>query len=347
MASGLSSFGGRNSLGLSVTALNPKFFDTLKLADDVLLNFVITDDVLRREKQQMVEHLRARNDKPAQKCMLNLAADIFGSHPYGRDPYGSEDAIAALQASDIESHLYKHLDPSRMVISVVGGVDEKKLLKCLEQTTQQLAQIYKKQKVPVQWPGGVSEITKNKRRFVSLDKAQSHIALAYRGVKVDDPERWTLEVMQSILSGQGGRLFVELRDKASLAYSVSPLRLDGVDPGYFGAYIGCSPEKGTKAIEMMREEFRKLVDNLVEDGEIDRAKRYLLGRHDIAIQRTGHMADLMLFDQLYGLPFDEFESFQKNLEAVSAKRIQKLAKRIFSQPYVLSVVGKSDVTVTD
>jgi zinc protease len=74
-----------------------------------------------------------------------------------------------------------------------------------------------------------------------------------RGISLTDERRFALDIIQAILAGQGGRLFLELRDKASLAYTVSPIHMNGVEGGYFGAYIGCSPEKGAKAVQMLKD----------------------------------------------------------------------------------------------
>src|SRR5205085_7673780 len=71
-----------------------------------------------------------------------------------------------------------------------------------------------------------------------LDKAQAHLVLGFPGVRLADELRWPLEVLSAVLSGQGGRLFVELRDKKSLAYSVTSFSMEGIDPGYFAVYIG-------------------------------------------------------------------------------------------------------------
>ena len=58
--------------------------------------------------------------------------------------------------------------------------------------------------------------------FRALDKAQSHRVVrvvGYLGTSFEDPARDSLDVLSSVLSGQGGRLFIELRDKRSMAYS--------------------------------------------------------------------------------------------------------------------------------
>ncbi len=340
MASGLSAFGGRNSLGLSLTALAPNFHKTFDILTEIMLEPAFLTETFLREKEQMQEHIKSRGDKPAQKCMLNLTSDMFAGHPYARDPFGSSDTVEKLKIEDLKEHLQKLIAVDNMVVSVVGDVDKNKVQRKIEKL---LKEIPKKAALPAIQPPGA--LTKNSHKFIELNKEQTHIALAYRGLRIYDQERFALEVMQSLLSGQGGRLFVELRDKASLAYTVSPIRMDGIDTGYFGAYIGCSPEKADRAVKMMKAEFLRLTEELVSDDELVRSKRYLVGRHDIGLQRTGHVADLTLFDELYGLPFNEFENYRDDLQKVTAKDIQSIARTIFARPSVLSVVGQRDVTV--
>src|SRR5262249_56039485 len=79
------------------------------------------------------------------------------------------------------------------------------------------------------------------RVFRYLTKQQAHIVIGFPGTTVADPDRFPLEVLSTILSGQGGRLFVELRDKKGLAYRISAFSLEGVDPGYVAVYIPPSP----------------------------------------------------------------------------------------------------------
>jgi zinc protease len=123
--------------------------------------------------------------------------------------------------------------------------------------------------------------------------------------------------------------------------------MDGLESGYFGAYIGCSPEKVDTAYQMMLVEFKKLIENLVPSTELDRSKKFLTGRHDISLQRASTIADHLFFNQLYELPPKEFENYNANIQAVTAKDIQKVAERIFTQHFVLSIVGAIDVARVD
>jgi zinc protease len=340
MSAGIGAFGGRNSLGLSMTSLSPDAAATREILQEILLDPLLADFTIDREKMLMGEIVKSRRDKPSQRCMQNLQEMIFEGHPYSRDSYGELDSIAKLNRAAIDRYLSQVLNPQSMVVSVVGDINLADWKKSVDFIAGHLPRSGTHPKVHM-----LQEINTNMQHFEELNKEQTHMALAYRGIKVVDEERITLEVMQSILSGQGGRLFLELRDKASLAYSVAPIRMDGLEGGYFGAYIGCSPDKVTKAFEMMQKEFKKLSNEKISSAELERAKQYLLGRHDIALQRTGHVADLMLFDQLYGLSYNDFENFKDRLGEVTGDSVMRLAQKIFGQNYCLSVVGQKDVSI--
>jgi len=62
-----------------------------------------------------------------------------------------------------------------------------------------------------------------------------------------DEDRYALEVLNNVLNGQGGRLFLDLRDKKSLAYSVASLFRPALDRGLFGFYIASDPSKSDEA----------------------------------------------------------------------------------------------------
>jgi zinc protease len=264
-----------------------------------------------------------------------MMREMFGSHPYHRDPLGSLDSVAALSRSSVTKQYEKILKLENLVFSLVGDVDTDEWLEKLQGLTKKL------QWKETEWPPvEKTKLSDSRECFSELDREQTHIVLAFPGLTLTDPRRRTLDVLQSILAGQGGRLFLELRDKNSLAYTVSPMRLEGVDMGYIGTYIGCSPEKKDKAIQMMREELDQLAQKRVPDEELLRSQRYILGKHDISLQKGSSIASDMLLNEVYGLPFDEYKSYGDQVMNIKAEDVRKLATELFSQPHVLSVVGK-------
>ena len=104
------------------------------------------------------------------------------------------------------------------------------------------------------------------------DKEQSHIIVGTYAPNLYSDEKYAFHLINSILSGMGGRLFMELREKRSLAYTVSSFFNANLDYGYFGIYIGCSPEKKNQSIQGINTQIDHLVKNGVTNDELERAK---------------------------------------------------------------------------
>jgi zinc protease len=332
-ASSLSAYSGRNSVGLSLNTL-PRFTaDMLELLSGVLHTPLFPAETIEREKMSMAEALRTRQDNLAQIAILNFLKILFVGHPYSSDPLGTKDSVSGFQVSHLKDFLKLHLSQKNCVVAMSGHIEPEHL--------DLVREIFGRLPAGSAFrdPFKFSPPTENRRHFQMAQKQQSHLVIGYSGLSITDPRRYALQVLQAILAGQGGRLFLELRDKASLAYSVSPLRMEGIDCGYFGAYIGCSPEKVTKALSMLREEFRKVTEAAVNDIELARAKKFLIGRHHIDLQRNSAICSSVLFDEIYGIPYDETFHFAERVGAVSAQDVLRVAQLIFSQKEIVSLVG--------
>lgn len=338
LAAGISAFGGRNSAGLSMDYLSTFEDKMVEIFADTLVNPLFPAEILEREKVILKNQIKQRNDSPSSVCGMNFMKEIFKNHPYSRDMMGSEETLAKIDRGSLESYYKSIVHAKNATFCIVGDVNTKKWIDSLEKIT---AQMPKGEKISNNFP--LQPIKEDKKIFQKLNKEQTHIIVGYRGPSLSSPHRYTLEIIQSILSGQGGRLFLELRDKNSLAYSVSPMHMEGLEGGYFGGYIGCSPEKSKKAIQMLKEEFNKLATVAVSPEELQRAQRYLVGRHDIELQRKSTVCNSLLFDDIYGLDYRESLDVADKYFSVTSEDILKLAQEIFAQKTVISIAGPEDV----
>ena len=106
---------------------------------------------------------------------------------------------------------------------------------------------------------------------------QAHCVIGVRGVAVDDDDRFALDLIAQILGGQGGRLFLDLRDRRGLAYAVDAMNVEGLDPGWFAVSIATAPEQLEQARAGMLAELERLVASEPGADELARARRYLSG----------------------------------------------------------------------
>lgn len=333
-SSALSPFSGRNSLGLNLMTLSYQQKNIINTFKDVLLNPTFPEFPFTREKSIMLNHIQNLDDHPSHLVFMDFMSCLFKGHPYQNETFGTADTLRALKPSDLES-AYKQLVNKQNMTCVIAGDYDAKFWE--DQIDAIIDQMNTGKKFNKQFPH--ESVNHEQKTFKSLKKEQSHIVYGFNGLTLFDERKYALNVMQSILSGQGGRLFLNLRDKASLAYSVSPVRMDGLDTGYFGAYIGCSPDKGQKAIQMMKVEFERLMSELVSQEELQRAQKYLIGKNDISMQKTSNVSSNILFDVLYGQPIPTAKEYKEKTNAVTSKEVQELAQQIFSGAPVMSCVG--------
>ena len=337
MAASMGTFSGRNSVGLSLDFLSNYEKPIAEILDDVFLNPALSQQAFDREKKILEHQIMSKNDNPAQVCIAQFMKNIFPNHPYEREIWGDETTINNIKIDDIENYYHNLIRTSaNMTVCMVGDFDK-------NFWQQKFTSINEKIKTGTRLSEKlfVENLEKDVRVYKKLEREQSHIVVGYRGLSLTDKDRFTLQILQAILSGQGGRLFIELRDKNSLAYSVSPIRMEGIETGYFGGYIGCSPEKAEKAISMIHDEFKKLCDTKVDADELLRAQRYTVGRHDIDLQKKSAICSSILFDSIYDLdPLESLKSTEKYF-SVTAEDIQNLAQKIFKKKSVISLVGPS------
>jgi zinc protease len=333
-AAQISPFTGRNTIGISTEFLVPFEKDCGDLFLKVMFSSLFKGEVIEREKQILLHQIESRKDKPAQIAFLKLNELIFANHPYSKDLLGTKESVSFVNEQTVAEYWERIAIAKNLTFSIVGQFSKNYWLDNIEKYTNSLKQgssLFQHLPLP--------KINNSIKEKINQKKEQSHIIIAFRGLSLTAPERHALQLLNGVLSGQGGRLFFELRDKNSLAYTVSPIHFEGLETGYTGAYIACSPEKTDKAIEMLRTEFQKLISAPVSEAELSKAKRNIVGSHHIEMQKSGALANMILFNGIYGIGEREVFELETIYEKITAKDIQKLADKIYSQNDIVIVVG--------
>ena len=336
MAGSLSAIAGRNSMSLRGEFLSKHFDRAFELFSESLQQPAFADEEFERERAQQLQDIASRDDRPSSLAFELFAKTLWLAHPYRLSTLGEKSTVEQLTPAALRRYHGRFMDPTQMTLAVVGDVDTETVIErvraSLGGSRGEVAP------VPVVAPEPAWNGPRETRR--TLQKAQTHLVLGFPGARMTDPWRRGLEVMQTLLSGQSGRLFMELRDKRSMAYSVSAMLMEGIDPGSFSVYMGTSPEKVDAALAGIRGELGKLRDDLVSEDELGRAKEHLIGTQGIGLQRNGARAGVMALDACYGLGADAFLRYPVEIAAVTAQDVRDAAQRVIDfQREALAVVG--------
>lgn len=336
MAGSLSAIAGRNSMSLRGEFLSKHFERAFALFEEVLQLPAFSDEEFERERAQQLQDIASRDDRPSALAFELFAKTLWLKHPYRLSTLGEKATVEQLTPASLRAYHTRWMDPTQLTLAVVGDVDTEAVLdrvRALLGGTRGGAAEPPSIATEPEWKG-----PRESRR--TLQKAQTHLVLGFPGARMTDPWRRGLEVLQTLLSGQSGRLFLELRDKRSMAYSVSAMLMEGLDPGSFSVYMGTSPEKVEAALSGIRAELGKLRDELASEAELSRAKEHLIGTQGIGLQRNGARAGVMALDACYGLGAEAFLRYPEEIAAVTAEDVRGAALRVIDfQREALAVVG--------
>jgi len=265
-ATSLAGYSGKNTFGLEGEFLSRYFDEGLELFADVLLNPSIPAKEFENEKNNMLEYVRIMEDNLSSYVFQLFSKNIFRVHPYRFHILGSRESLNELKREDLLAFHKMYTGRDNMFISVVGDIDIDRTVNRFESL---LASV-KKEKTTYPEVLQEKEIEEAIRFHHKIEEEQTHILYGFRGTTISGRDRYVIDVIQAILSGQGGRLFTELRDRLALAYSVFAASMEGIDPGYIAVYIACSPGKKNMAVKHLKIELDRLKDKKVSgrDPEI-------------------------------------------------------------------------------
>jgi zinc protease len=342
LAGEINGFSGRSSLGFTLEATRDKLEPVLDLFAEALLEPGFDADEIERERRETLAVIERRGDRLAQLAYLQLCELVFPSHPYRLPMLGSSESVGAIDAPRLRAHHARLIRPENLVLAVSGDVDPDAVAEAIAARISGLGEPAGVADASFEPPSPAFDPPIDGIREASLpkDRAQSHLVLGFSGLTVDDPDRYALDVLSQVLAGQGGRLFLELRDRQSLAYSVSAVNVEGVAPGFFSVYIATAPEKLGEARRGMLEQLDRLVSSAPSEEETARARRYLTGSHAIDAQRNSNHAAHVALDTLYGLGPGAHYEYASRIGRVGREDVLRVARRVLRlDAYAISIVS--------
>ncbi len=322
MAASLGGVSGRNSFGLAITGLTRFFDNCFDIFAECLLSATVPDEEFERELRLQREKMTARKDNLGAVNYDQFAEAFFSPHPYALPILGTEKTLQNLTPEIIRDLLHRRCDPQQMVISVVGDVTADQVANHVEHyfstaepTTGSTPDI-----APFEKPREPSLVVGD------LEREQAHVIVGFPSPQLASDDIYPLAVLYAILTGQGGRLFYELRDRQSLAYSVFAKRVLGIEASAFTIRIATSPDKISRAVAGIERELDKLRNGDLTTDELQRAQRYLIGNHDIGLQRNSSRAMTFGLDELYGLGYRRSLAYGDHISDVTVDDIHGVLK---------------------
>jgi predicted Zn-dependent peptidase len=248
-----------------------------------------------------------------------FAERVWAGHPLGRPILGDKKIILGLARDTIFDHFVGEYCPGRITIAAAGRLEH-----------AQLVDLFGKYFVDFRRPGGgrdgvgPPDLTP---RFELIDKPleQVHFVLGGPGLRQDDPERYTLYLLNTIVGGSmSSRLFQEVRERQGLVYSIYSGNAAFRDCGLFYIYAGTEPANFPRVLQLVMQELRKVKRDGVTADELARAKEHLKGSLMLSLESTSSRMSRLAKQELYFGQSFTLDEILASVDRVTVDQMQAL-----------------------
>jgi len=326
---------------VSFNALSQDLDLVFDLFAEVIQEPLFPQEKLDLAKVQRQGAIARRNDNPNDIAGRELQKLIYGStSPYARTmEYAT---LANISRPDLVSFYQRFYQPDQMILGIAGDFESDKLRSLIEQKFGccRPARTGEPPAVPAVEPASASGIFLVEQPQLT----QSYIQMGHLGGQLDNPDVFSLYVMNGVLNGFGGRLFNEVRSRQGLAYVVYAAWSPQYDyPGKFIAAGQTQSATTVPFIEAMLRELEKLQTTPVTAAELAYAKDSILNAFVFNFQQPEQTLSRLMRYEYFGYPLDFLFRYQQGVKATTIADVQRVAQTYLKPENIVTlVVGNAE-----
>jgi zinc protease len=265
------------------------------------------------------------------------------AHPYGQRT--TEASVKSITRDDVIAFQKAYFQPGRAIITVVGDITSLKAKASVEKGLAAWAKggekpSFEYPKLPALQPAKIYLVDKP-------GSAQSVFNIGLPGPARNTPDYFALQVMNTILGGMfQSRLNANIREQKGYSYGVNSNFGYGKGPGAFRAGGAIFSGKTDAAlIEFMKELKGIIGERPITDEEIKTAKDSLIQRLPQAFSSVTGTSNAITSLVVQGLPDDYYQTYAKNVAAVTKEDLLRVAKRYIDLNNIAIVIVGDRATI--
>ncbi len=297
----------------------------LEIVSDMYLNPLFDEKEMEKEKGVIIEEIKMYKDLPHRHVHDVLERLLYGDTPAGWPITGPEENIRSFNKNHFVDYRNKNYVSKATTVIISGNIKEKEIIKKVENAFTTISTKQKSKKEKVKENQSKPEIEIN---FKETD--QTHLALGIRTFSVFDKKNPTMKVLTTILGqGMSSRLFTKMRDELGICYYIRAHHDVSTDHGHLTIAAGLDNKRVEIGLEHILIELKRMKDEPVSEAELKKAKDYIAGTTMLELETSDSQAEYAAYQEVLKGKIELPEKNIADIQKVSSKDIQKLAKEIF------------------
>lgn len=328
--------------GIYASSLKKHLNKTMDLMADVILNPIFPKEEVEKVKKQTVSGLAAsKTNGNAIASNVGSALRYGKNHPYGE--VVTEKTVAKVTNELCKKHHNTYYKPNVAYLVFSGDIS----LKEAEKITKKYFGKWKKGKVPTHKYEMPKQPKGNRVAVVNkVGAVQSVIRVTYPvDLKRTSKDVIKARVMNDILGGGvfSGRLMQNLREDKAYTYGVGSSLNPSQLVGSFNVSVSVKNAVTDSAVVEILNEMKRMIDEKVDEEHLQMIKNVNTGTFALSLESPRTLARFAVNIDRYNLPKDYYKNYLKEIEKVTIKDVQEMAKKyIKPNNSIILVVGNRD-----
>jgi zinc protease len=333
---------GPDAAMVSITVLSRFAEQALGLLADMIVRPSLAEEDFTRVRQLRLHRLTQLRDLPgavADRAFLRL---LYGRHPYGHTPLGSEAALASLSLDDVRAFHQAAVKPSDAFLMAVGDCDHDAISRFAAGSFAGWT--------GVAAAGGNSADTLPVAPRLNVvprpGAPQSELRIGHVAVARNTADYHALIAANMVLGGQFvSRINLNLREDKGFTYGARTSFDFRRLPGPFSLQVSVQTTATRAAIEESIDEIRSIRDvRPVTEDELSLGAAALTRGYAKGFETAEQVARALTQIALYDLPDDYYTTFVPTLERVTTADVTRVAlNHIHPDRLTTLIVGDLDV----
>ena len=253
MGGELNAFTTKEETCIYASALSEHLDRCLELFADLLFHPTFPQKEIDREKEVVIEEIDSYKDYPSEQIADDYEELAFKGHPLSHNILGNKKNVHHFTSQQLRAFLAANYTTERMVISIVGSADFRKVVRLCERYFGEYPSR----------PSAAQREEKPAYRQFNVTAAhhshQLHVMVGCPAYDTYDERRVPFSLLSNILGGpaMNSRLNMAIREHCGFCYTVESQYSIFSDAGLFTVYAGIDAEVKEEYTERLLKELRR------------------------------------------------------------------------------------------
>jgi len=309
----------------------------IDMLHDMLFHSLYDPKEIDRERGVIVEEINMYEDNPRMHLEELLERAIFPDSTLGWSIAGPREVIRTVTRERLIAYRDAYYVPSRMTVVVAG--------KIVPGVMGMLEKTFGRVKAPTEAhdhpfaafcpPPRLAEPIAHQDKKTE----QVQLGLAFHGLELTHADLPAATLLGVILGGtMSSRLFIEIRERRGLCYSIRASHEPLEDTGVFTVVAGLDRKRMREAVSAILRELKKTTRTLVDADELRRAKDNLRGRTMLSFEDSATQAEWFGRQWTFLHALETPDEKLRRIDAVTASDVRRVARRIFRPEHMATAV---------